>query len=108
MFAFSIYLFSQTDFAWWWYPTLLLVPDLSMLGYLHNTKTGAVVYNIFHHKGLAILILIAGWYFSHAWLELSGIILFGHASMDRMAGYGLKYADDFKHTSLGWIGSGKK
>lgn len=108
LFAFSIYLFSQTGFAWWWYPALLLVPDLSMLGYVHNPRTGAAVYNFFHHKALAVLVLVVGWHGSHDWLELSGIILLGHTCMDRVAGYGLKYPDDFKHTSLGWIGSGRK
>ena len=32
------------------------------------------------------------------------IILFGHSSLDRMMGYGLKYFDAFMHTHLGWIG----
>jgi hypothetical protein len=30
----SIFLFSKLDFAWWWYPVLILTPDLSMVGYL--------------------------------------------------------------------------
>lgn len=107
LFGISIYLFSQTAFPWWWYPALLLAPDLSMLGYAHNSRTGAVVYNFFHHKGLALAILAAGWHFSIGWLELAGIILLGHTCMDRALGYGLKYADNFKHTNLGWIGSGK-
>ena len=33
--------------------------------------------------------------------QLPGIILFGHASMDRIFGYGLKFSDNFKHTHLG-------
>ncbi|TAG51385.1 MAG: DUF4260 family protein, partial [Runella slithyformis] len=32
-----------------------------------------------------------------------GIILFAHSAMDRIAGYGLKYEDAFKHTHLGWL-----
>lgn len=108
LFGFSIYLFSQTAFSWWWYPALLLVPDVSMLGYIHNSRTGAWIYNLFHHKALAVVLICIGWYFSHNWLELSGIILLGHTCMDRIMGYGLKYSDDFKHTSLGWIGAGRK
>jgi len=38
------------------------------------------------------------------WLMLAGIVLVAHTSFDRMLGYGLKYPDDFRHTSLGWIG----
>ena len=75
-----------------------------MLGYIVNTKTGALTYNITHHKGLAIGILGLGVYLQMPVLELIGVIMFGHASLDRLVGYGLKYSDDFKHTSLGMVG----
>lgn len=106
MFGLSIYLFAQTDLAWWWYPALILAPDIGMLGYLVNTRAGAFTYNLFHHKGLAIVLLCLGWYLSVPGLVLAGIILFGHASMDRIVGYGLKYGDSFRHTHLGWLGGG--
>lgn len=104
LFALSIYFFNQTDFAWWWYPALILLPDIGMIGYVVSTAAGAATYNLFHHKGLAILILISGWYFNMPWIELTGIILLGHAAMDRVFGYGLKYNNDFKNTHLGRIG----
>ncbi len=31
---------------------------------------------------------------------LIGIILFAHQTMDRIAGFGLKFFDNFKHTHL--------
>ena len=37
-------------------------------------------------------------------LFIAGIILFGHSSMDRMFGYGLKLKEGFKYTHLGMIG----
>lgn len=101
MFLLSIVLFNQTEYAWWAFLALLLTPDIGMLGYVVNTKIGAFTYNIFHHKGIAIAILCLGWYLNNPILELSGIILFGHASMDRIFGYGLKFDDSFKHTHLG-------
>ena len=104
MLLLSIYLFSQLRIAWWWFPVLLLSPDISMIGYLLGNKYGAVCYNIFHHKGLAILVYIAGLYFQNENLELAGLILFGHSSLDRMMGYGLKYSEGFKFTHLGVIG----
>jgi len=107
MFALSIYLFYQTDFVWWWYLVLILTPDIGMLGYIAGNKVGAISYNLFHHKAIAIAILCIGWYFSNEWLELTGIILFGHSSMDRIMGYGLKYFDSFHHTHLGWLKQGK-
>lgn len=104
MFGLSIYFFNSTNFTWWWYPALILAPDIGMLGYLINNKVGAWSYNLFHHKAVAILVLCFGWWLGHEWLELSGIILFGHSSLDRIFGYGLKYEDSFQHTHLGQLG----
>jgi hypothetical protein len=103
-FLLAIILFNQLDYAWWVFPALLLLPDLSMVGYLSSPKTGAWLYNFIHHKFLAIAVLILGLSISNQPLTLAGVILYGHSSMDRIFGYGLKYADNFKHTHLGWIG----
>lgn len=100
-FILGIYLFSTLSYAWWWFLALILLPDIGMLGYLINTKIGAITYNVFHHKGLAILIFLVGIYFEIEVVQLTGIILFSHASLDRIFGYGLKYADHFKNTHLG-------
>lgn len=100
----AVFLFTRLDFAWWWFPALILVPDLSMIGYLISTKTGAALYNFVHHKGLGILVGMTGFLMSNQEIMLAGIILFGHSAMDRSFGYGLKYEDDFKHTHLGTIG----
>jgi hypothetical protein len=103
-FLFAIFIFSYLDFAWWWFPALLLLPDLSMIGYVFNTKVGAVLYNFFHHKGLGIAVGIAGSMMFNESLLFAGTILFGHSAMDRCFGYGLKYTDSFKNTHLGAIG----
>jgi hypothetical protein len=105
MFLLSIYLFAQLHFAWWWFPALILLPDLSMVGYLINNKIGAVCYDFVHHKAVAILLYILGLHFNNETLQLAGLILFGHSSMDRMMGYGLKYFEGFKFTHLGVIGN---
>ena len=104
MLLLSIVLFSQTGFAWWWFPLLILVPDISMIGYAVNNSVGAFIYNLFHHKAVAILVYLVGFFTGMHVLQLVGAILFGHSSMDRMFGYGLKFKDSFKHTHLGWIG----
>ena len=100
----GIFAFAQTGLSWWWFAGLFFAPDLSMLGYLVNNKAGAFAYNLFHHLGVAILVFIAGKYFSVIELELAGIILFSHSAFDRILGYGLKYEDSFHHTHLGRIG----
>jgi hypothetical protein len=104
MFAFSIFLFSQLHFPWWWFPVLILVPDISMIGYALNNRTGAICYDIVHHKGIALAVYLMGFYLHLEGLQLAGVILFGHSSMDRMMGYGLKYFEGFSFTHLGTIG----
>lgn len=104
LFLFGIFLFSQLNYAWWWFLALILAPDFSMLGYLFGNKTGAFAYNFFHHRGIAVLVYLMGMYFSDSLIQLIGIILFAHSSMDRMMGYGLKYEKGFKYTHLGEIG----
>lgn len=89
---------------WWSYLLLAIGPDISFLGYLGGNKVGAITYNIFHHKGLAAALILIGFFMAHDELTMAGIILFGHSSMDRMLGYGLKHFDGFKYTHLGQIG----
>lgn len=84
MFVLSIALFLKLDYAWWWFPLLLFAPDLSMLGYLGGTNTGAIVYNVVHNKALSIGIFIAGIILANQPLQLAGLILFGHSSLDRV------------------------
>ncbi len=108
MFAISLYCFDQLPYPWWWFPALFLTPDLSLLGYLANPKVGAISYNIFHHKGLAIAIGAIGVILASSALIFAGILLFAHASLDRMLGYGLKYSDSFTHTHLGNIGKARE
>lgn len=104
LFALTILLFSKLDFAWWWYPALLLTPDLSAIGYFGGPKFGAILYNFIHHKALGISIFVIGMMLASQPLQLAGLILFGHSSMDRVFGYGLKFSDSFQNTHLGIIG----
>jgi len=104
MLLLSIFLFGRLSIPWWWYPALILAPDLSMLGYIFGNKAGAIAYNFVHHKAVAIAVYVLGLY-SHAEIvQFSGLILFGHSGMDRMFGYGLKTYEGFKFTHLGKIG----
>jgi hypothetical protein len=104
LFLFGIYLFNQLYYAGWWFLVLILTPDFAMIGYLFGNKSGAFLYNLFHHRGIAIGIYLLGIYFSNSLVQLIGIILFAHSSMDRMMSYGLKYETGFKFTHLGEIG----
>lgn len=103
-FALGILVFGQLPYAWWLFIALILTPDIGMLGYLAGNKTGAAMYNTFHHKGIALLIAGLGFYLHSDITMLVGVILFSHSAMDRLMGYGLKYETGFKHTHLGEIG----
>jgi hypothetical protein len=104
LFILGIYFFSQLEFAWWWFLVLILTPDFSMIGYVFGDRVGAFCYNVAHHRGLSIALFLVGIYYSNSQIQLSGVILFAHSSMDRMLGYGLKYETGFKFTHLGEIG----
>ena len=100
-FLLGMYLFSLLPYAWWWFPALLLTPDIGMLGYLGGNKLGAFFYNLFHHKGVAIVLYLVGISIDNTLLQLVGTILYAHAAFDRVLGYGLKYEKGFKFTHLG-------
>jgi hypothetical protein len=105
MLVLALYLFSLLNYPWWLFAVLFLTPDIGMLGYVVNTKTGAVTYNIFHHKGIAIALYLVGIFLNKPLFMFVGLLLFAHSSFDRIFGYGLKFSDNFKHTHLGLIGN---
>jgi hypothetical protein len=104
MFALSIMLIAPLPYAWYWWLVWILAPDLSMIAYFGGNRVGAIGYNIAHHKAIAIALYAAGLYTFHPALQYAGMILFGHSSMDRAMGYGLKHFTGFQDTHLGKIG----
>ena len=104
MFVLSVYALTLLHVNWWVYLLILIAPDISFIGYAAGNKIGAFCYNLFHHKGVAIAIFLAGFILTDQWLQVIGIVLFGHSSMDRMLSYGLKLNEGFKYTHLGMIG----
>jgi hypothetical protein len=85
---------------------LLLLVDVSMLGYLAGPRVGALVYNVAHDWALGLAVLGLAWWLASPALALAGAILVAHTGMDRVAGYGLKYPTAFGDTHLGRIGKG--
>ena len=105
LFLLSIFLFSRLEISWWWFPALLFVPDIGMVGYFSNNRVGAIVYNVVHHRAISISFYIIGAIVFSQIIQLIGIILFAHSTLDRVFNFGLKYPDNFKHTHLSesWI-----
>ena len=86
----------------WWiaYLALLLVPDLSMVGYLRSPRLGAWTYDLVHTEALPALLLAIGLAIGSRAVLLAALILAAHTGIDRAAGYGLKFASGFKDTHL--------
>lgn len=108
LFILGWWLSTQLPYSGWLFFAWLLAPDLSMIGYAFNTRAGALLYNIAHHQGIAILVGFSGHLTGHPALAFAGCILLAHSAMDRLFGYGLKYADDFRHTHLGWLNKNRE
>jgi hypothetical protein len=103
MLLLSFYMSLLLGYQWWLFVIFLFVPDISMVGYLFGNKSGAIVYNILHLKFFAVITGISGYLFAINELAFAGIILFGHSSLDRIFGFGLKAYKGFHYTHLGVI-----
>jgi len=96
--------FVWTGGQWWLFLLLLLVPDVSALGYVAGPRVGAVTYNLAHNLVLPLAMLGLGAWSDVTWLLLAGGVLLAHVGMDRALGYGMKLPSGFKDTHLGRIG----
>jgi len=104
--AASLVAYAHLGAGWGMFAALLLVPDLSLLGYLAGARTGAIVYNA-AHSSLGPALLAATGLVVPAVLPFAAIWL-AHVGMDRMLGYGLKYGTAFGDTHLGRVGRGAR
>jgi hypothetical protein len=86
---------------------LLLVPDLSAIGYLRDPRLGAFTYNLVHNWALGLALLGVGLATDSAPIAIAGAVLIAHVGMDRALGYGLKLPTSFQDTHLGRIGREK-
>ena len=92
--------FFRLNAPWWLFLLLLLAPDLSMVGYLHNARWGAISYNVVHNYVLVAGLLIGGSLLGSTILLELGLILLAHLGMDHLLGFGLKYPSRFQDTHL--------
>ena len=79
---------------------LLLVPDVSMAGYLRDARLGSLLYNLVHNWALGLAVLGLGLATAQPWLV--------HVGMDGVFGYGLKLPTSFQETHLGRIGKARR
>jgi hypothetical protein len=98
--AFTVWLYGFGHGSWLLFALLFLAPDLFMLGYLVNPRTGAALYNLGHTLSLPLAIFALALGSDHATVHAVAIIWMAHIAFDRMLGYGLKYPTFFKDKHL--------
>lgn len=101
VFLLAVGYYFLNDYSLILFLVLLLVPDIGMIGYAINTKTGAAVYNLFHTYSTPLLFIFLSMFTKQDTLLMVGLIWTAHIGMDRALGYGLKYSTGFKDTHLG-------
>jgi hypothetical protein len=97
-------LYAVWDGSWWVYAILFLAPDLSFLGYLAGSRTGAIIYNAAHSYMAPMALMTTGFALASPLVLSIAMIWLAHIGIDRALGYGLKYSAGFGFTHLGRIG----
>lgn len=80
---------------------LVLLPDLSIAGYLAGPRVGSLAYNAAHLLAIPIAVLAWGFWTGEALALAAGLAWLTHIGADRTMGLGLKDADaPFRETHL--------
>ena len=103
-FVIGVALFGASGGNWLLLIPLLLLPDLSAIGYLAGPRIGAFTYNLVHNWAPGFVTLGIGVWLASPAIMLAAAILIAHVGMDRAAGYGLKLPSSFHDTHLGRMG----
>jgi len=92
--------------GWIFFVLLFLLPDVSMAGYLANTRVGAYMYNAAHTYVAPAILTMIGWFAEAPIMYSIALVWTSHIGFDRSLGYGLKFPTTFHETHLGRIGRG--
>jgi|SRR6266446_6857276 Domain of unknown function (DUF4260) len=100
VFGASLLAYGEAGASWVVFVVLVLVPDLSMLGYFSGVRFGAALYNLVHTLVAPLLFIGFSVVYKQLWLLPYGLIWTAHIGVDRLLGYGLKYPTRFRDTHL--------
>jgi len=98
--ATSLLCYRESHASWLLFAALLLAPDLSLAGYMASVRIGAPIYNLIHTLTGPLVLIGYSIFAGHFILLPYGLIWTAHIGMDRMLGFGLKYATRFNDTHL--------
>jgi hypothetical protein len=107
-FAVSTLLYARSGGGWGTFLLLILVPDLSMIGYAAGARVGAAAYNVVHSYTLPLALAALGLVAGSPRTVGVALVWTAHIGIDRAAGYGLKYPTSFQDTHLGRIGGTRR
>jgi hypothetical protein len=100
VFCASLLLYGQIGGNWLLFVLLVLVPDLSMLGYLVGVRLGSALYNLVHALVVPLLLIALSIFYKQFWVLPYGLIWTAHIGIDRLLGFGLKYPTRFHDTHI--------
>jgi hypothetical protein len=103
LFLCGIFFYHSLGAGWILFVTLVLWPDISMLGYLVNPKLGSRLYNLVHTEVLPAALAASSFALHQTFLLAFALIWLCHIGFDRLIGAGLKYPTTgifFKDTHL--------
>jgi Domain of unknown function (DUF4260) len=106
-FVAGLALFGASGGNWLFIIPLILLPDISAVGFLAGSRAGTFTYNLFHNWVPGLVTLGVGIWLTSPAMILAASILVAHVGMDRMVGYGLKLPSSFHDTHLGRMGRSK-
>jgi Domain of unknown function (DUF4260) len=96
----TVFFYHQLHASWLLFAILFLAPDLFMLGYLANVRTGSAVYNFAHTYFTAGVLFAIAYFAAKPQLLPIALVWTAHIGFDRLLGFGLKYPTHFKDTHL--------
>lgn len=103
-FGAGLALYGASGGNWLFIVPLILLPDISAVGFLAGPRVGAFTYNLVHNWVPGIVVLGLGAWLASPAVLLAAAILIAHVGMDRAVGFGLKLPGSFHDTHLGRMG----
>lgn len=100
MLALGILGYGLTYEGWLLFVVLFLAPDLSLIGYVGGPRWGSALYNVIHTSTLPAIAVAYGLLAQTPSAVTIGAVWLAHIGLDRLIGYGLKYASGFTETHL--------
>lgn len=100
--------YGHLDHSWWLFAALILVPDLSIAGYLAGARAGSICYNVAHTVTGPAIVIATAFLLDSSLVASIGAIWLAHIGFDRMLGFGLKYSTGFADTHLGALGASSR